>query len=184
MKRAAVFSLVALGACAGPAANGVLAPAPQRPAPRCPDAPRLEWFAWDAALDRLGRAARTAGHITALEDATADGPASLVGTFDVKGALRFSALSNALAHDAALHPARAPYHLALTLDGARIGSFAATTTIRGARFRVPLRDPGDDAWRGALVTRLAAALDDDRRCFAATPAAPDETRTGLEAPEP
>lgn len=167
MRRALPWVIVATG-CAG---TPLPPPTPLRPvavAPvsDCPADPAVELFALRAGS--LREAFRAGGHITALSPSRLeDDPSTwVVGELDVKGTRAFETHTHALAAEtyAATTRGGAAVSMALALRGRVVGVLEVRSAMRGGRFRV--RVPDDVAFDADAVDELAAALREDRRCFA------------------
>lgn len=167
MRRALPWVIVATGCASAP-------PPPPTPLRQvvaaavsdCPADPAVELFALRGTS--LREAFRAGGHITALGPSRLeDDPSTwVVGELDVKGTRAFEAHTHALAAEtyAATTRGGAAVSMALALRGRVVGVLEVRSAMRGGRFRV--RVPDDVAFDGDAVDELAAALREDRRCFA------------------
>lgn len=167
MRRALPWVIVATG-CAGtpPPPTTPLRPVTVAPVSDCPADPAVELFALRGTS--LREAFRAGGHITALAPSRLeDDPSTwVVGELDVKGTRAFEAHTHALAAEtyAATTRGGAAVSMALALRGRVVGVLEVRSAMRGGRFRV--RVPDDVAFDADAVDELAAALREDRRCFA------------------
>lgn len=169
MRRALPAVTLCFACAAAPPPPTARAPAPDvtpAPASDCPTDPTVELFAVrDGALREPFRAG---GHITSLTPTRLDDDTSawLSGELDVKGTRAFESHTHDLAAEsyAATTRGAAPVAMALALRGRLVAALEVRSAMRGRRFL--LRVPDDVAFDGGAVDELAAALREDRRCFA------------------
>lgn len=168
MRRALPLVILSL-ACAAAPAPASRAPAPEvavAPVSDCPADPAVELYAMRGGA--LREPFRAGGHITALAPTRLDDdPAAwLAGELDVKGTRAFESHTRDLAAEsyAATTRGAAAVSMALALRGRLVATLEVRSAMRGRRFL--LRVPDDVAFDGDAVDELAAALREDRRCFA------------------